>query len=62
MSNLTLTLVELGAIVAFAVGLASTDAAAVSRLAVSFSAKKLGVSPGEIYAYDQATGGEEADE
>jgi len=61
MTEITLSLMELGAVVAMAVGLAATDAAAVSRLAVSFAAKKLGVSPGEIYAYDQATGGEGAD-
>jgi len=62
MTQITLSLVELGAVIAMAVGLAATDAAAVSRLLVTVVAKKLGVSPGEIYAYDQATGGEDAEE
>jgi hypothetical protein len=50
-----LTLYELGGIVLMAVGLAATDAAAVSRLVVAFLAKKAGIDPGQIRAYDKAT-------
>jgi hypothetical protein len=58
MSTISLTLVELGAVVFAAIVLAATDASAISRLGVTFAAKRLGVSPGEIYQYDQATDGD----
>jgi len=56
-----LTLAELGAVVFVAVFLASTDAAAVSRLAIAYASKKLGVKPGEISKYDSATDGDDSD-
>lgn len=57
--TVTLTLLELAGIVAGAVGLAATDAAALSRLAIAYTAKKLGVEPQEVTSYDRATDGEE---
>jgi len=57
--TVTLTLLELGAVVGGAVALAATDAAAISRLGVAFLAKKLGVKPGEVMKYDRATDGEQ---
>ncbi len=56
-----LTLAELGAVVFVAVFLASTDAAAVSRLAIAYASKNLGVKPGEISKYDSATDGDDSD-
>lgn len=56
-----LTLAQLAAIVLVAVALASTDAAALSRLAVAWLSKKLGVKPGEISKYDSATDGDDAE-
>jgi len=53
----TMTLWELAAVVGAAVGLATTDAAAVSRLGVAFVAKKLGIKPAEVMKYDRATDG-----
>jgi hypothetical protein len=53
-----ITLGELLGVVFVAVALAATDAAALSRLAVAFLAKKLGVEPDEIRATDRATDGE----
>lgn len=50
-----LTLTELAAIVGVAVALSSTDAAALSRLAVTFVSKRLGIEPSEIYAVSAAT-------
>lgn len=56
--TVTLSLVELAGVVGGAVALATTDAAAVSRLAVAFIAKKLGVKPSEVTRYEEATDGE----
>lgn len=56
--TVTLTLYQLGAVVFVAVVLAATDAAAISRLGIAFAAKKMGVEPGEVTKYDQATDGE----
>jgi hypothetical protein len=53
--QVTLTFVELAALIAIAVGLAATDAAALSRLGIAFAAKKLGIKPGEIMQYNSAT-------
>lgn len=54
-TTITLALWQLAAVVAVAVGLASTDAAAISRLAVASTAKKAGIEPGEIMRYNNAT-------
>lgn len=59
--SITLTLTELAVIVFVAVGLASTDASAISRLAVTYTSKKLGISPNEIYQMNEATDGSEPD-
>jgi DNA-binding Xre family transcriptional regulator len=56
-TELTLTGVELLGVITFAVALAATDAAAISRLFVAALAKKLSVKPGEILRYDDATDG-----
>lgn len=53
--TLELSLTELAVIVGTAVALAATDAAALSRLAVTVVSKKLGVEPNEIYAFSAAT-------
>jgi len=53
--TITLTFVELAALIAIAVGLAATDAAAISRLGIAFAAKKLGIKPAEIMQYNSAT-------
>jgi len=53
--TITLTFVELSALIAIAVGLAATDAAAISRLGIAFAAKKLGIKPNEIMQYNSAT-------
>ena len=58
MSTVTLSLLELAGVVGAAVGLAATDAAALSDLFVAYASKKLGVSPGDIRAYDAATDGD----
>jgi len=58
MSTVTLTLFELAGVVFIAVGLAATDAAAISRLAVAYAAQKLGIEPQQITAYQRATGDE----
>jgi hypothetical protein len=58
--TVTLTYAELAATIAAAVALAATDAAALSRLAVTVVAKRLGVKPREIYRFDAATSGEES--
>lgn len=55
MSSITLSVAELAAVVLAAVALATTDASAVSRLAVAFIAKKLGIKPAEITRYQSAT-------
>ncbi|MDR9381818.1 MAG: hypothetical protein RI560_09145 [Natronomonas sp.] len=55
------TLAQLATIVLVAVALASTDAAALSRLAIAWLSKKLGVKPGEITKYDSATDGNDSD-
>lgn len=52
----SLTLTELALVVFAAVALAATDAAAISRLAITVVAKRLGVKPGEIYRYNEAAG------
>jgi len=53
--TITLTFVELAALIAIAVGLAATDAAAISRLGIAFAAKKMGIKPNEIMQYNSAT-------
>jgi len=58
MATVTLTLLELAGVVFVAVGLAATDAAAISRLAVAYAAQKLGIKPKQITAYHRATGDE----
>jgi len=58
MTNLTLTLVEMAGVVFAAVALAATDAAALSRLAVAWVAKRAGLEPREVLAFDRATDGE----
>ncbi|WP_436924779.1 hypothetical protein [Halosimplex amylolyticum] len=45
-------------VVVAAVGLAATDAVAVSRVFVAWLAKRLGVAPAEIRATDAATDGD----
>jgi len=62
MTELSLTLTELGAVIFGSVVLAVTDGAALSRMAISALGKRLGVSPREIRAYDKASDGEETDE
>jgi len=57
--TVSLSLAELAAVVAVSVGLAATDAAAVSRLAVAYVAKKAGLKPAEIRGFDAATDGDE---
>lgn len=56
--TVTLTYAELAATIAAAVALAATDAAALSRLAITVVAKRLGVKPRDIYRFDAATSGE----
>ncbi len=56
-----LTLAQLAAIVFGAAVLASTNAAALSRLGIAWLSKKLGVKPGEISKYDSATDGADSD-
>jgi len=53
--SITLTFVELAALIAIAVGLAATDAAAISRLGIAFAAQRLGIKPGEVMRYNEAT-------
>jgi hypothetical protein len=55
MSQLTLSLAELFAVVLVASTLAVTDGAALSRLGIAWLAKRLGVEPGEVVAYRNAT-------
>jgi len=61
-TEVALSLAELGGVVAVAVALAATDAAAISRLGMAWVAKKAGLKPREIRATDAATDGEEASE
>ena len=53
--SVTLSLTELGGVVAFAVALATTDAARISRIFIAYMARKLGVSASEIEKMDEAT-------
>jgi len=53
--SITLTFVELAGLLAIAVGLAATDAAAISRLVVAWVAKKAGIEPSQIARYNDAT-------
>lgn len=53
--SLSLSIAELAGIVGAAVALAVTDGAALSRLAVAWIAKRLGVEPGEVTKYQRAT-------
>jgi len=53
--TVTLTLPELGGVVVVAVGLAATDAAALSDLAVAAVARRLGLEPGEVSRWSDAT-------
>ncbi|WP_121822829.1 hypothetical protein [Halostella salina] len=62
MTAVTLALWEVGMIVAVSVGLAATDAAALSRLLLAALAKRYGVRPQEIRAVDAATDGSDPDE
>jgi hypothetical protein len=55
MSQVALSLAELLAVVLVAVTLAVTDGAALSRLGIAWLAKRLGVEPGEVVAYRNAT-------
>lgn len=55
MSQVTLSLAELLAVVLVAVTLAVTDGAALSRLGTAWLAKRLGVEPGEVAAYQNST-------
>lgn len=61
MSEVTLTLAQLGAILWIAVTLAVTDGAALSRIGITWTAKRAGVNPYEITQYDEATDGKEPD-
>lgn len=56
--TVTLTLLEVAGVALAAVALAATDATAISRLAIAFAAKKLGVEPSEVTRYDRATDGD----
>jgi hypothetical protein len=58
MSQVTLSLAELLAVVLVASTLAVTDGAALSRLGIAWLAKRLGVEPSEVVAYQNATGEE----
>lgn len=58
MSSVTLTVGELASVVIFAVALASTDPAAISRLAVAALAKRAGLKPREIEQFEAATDGD----
>jgi hypothetical protein len=60
MTELTLSLAELGGIVLGAVVLAASDPAAVSRMGTAYVGKRLGVDPGEISKYEQATDGDDS--
>jgi len=63
MTAVELTLLQLAGVVAVAVILAVTDGTSLSRIGVAWTAKKLGVSPGDVYQYDTAAGqGEEVDD
>jgi len=60
MSQVTLSLAELLAVVLMAVTLAVTDGAALSRFGIAWLAKRLDVEPGKVVPYRNATD-EEAD-
>ncbi|AHG00907.1 hypothetical protein HALLA_12035 [Halostagnicola larsenii XH-48] len=62
MTDIALSFVELAGIIGAAVALAATDAAALSRLAITVLAKKLGVKPMEIYQFSAATSDQESPE
>jgi len=53
--TITLTFLQLAALIGIAVGLAATDASAISRLAVAWVAKKAGIEPSQITRYNDAT-------
>jgi hypothetical protein len=55
MSQVTLSLAELLAVVLVASTLAVTDGAALSRLGIAWLAKRLGIKPSEVVAYRNAT-------
>jgi len=55
MRMIELTRLELAAVVAASAGLAVTDGAAISRLAVAYLAVKLGLDPETIVQVSQAT-------
>lgn len=57
--SVTLTLLELAAIVGGAVVLAVTDGAAISRLGIAWTAKRLGIKPRDVVRYDRATDGQQ---
>jgi uncharacterized protein (UPF0210 family) len=57
-----LTLTELAAVVGVAVGLAATDAAALSRLGLTVVSKRVGVEPSEIYAFSAAADDRDPDD
>ncbi len=56
--TIELTLYQLSAVVISAVVLAVTDGAAISRLGVAWTAKKVGLKPAEIMRYERATDGD----
>lgn len=56
-----LALAELLAVVLGAVALATTDAAALSKMLLAWISKKLGVKPADIESYQQATDGDSDD-
>ncbi|UBF23483.1 hypothetical protein HRTV-28_gp45 [Halorubrum tailed virus 28] len=58
MSAIELQLYQLAAIVAGAVVLAATDAAALSRLGLAWLSKKMGVKPDDIRKTDAAVDGD----
>lgn len=55
MSQVTLSLAELLAVVLVAVTLAVTDGAALSWLGIAWLAKRLGIEPSEMVAFKNAT-------
>lgn len=58
MSQVMLSLTELLAVALVASTLAVTDGAALSRLGIAWLAKRLGIEPGEVVAYRNATDGD----
>jgi hypothetical protein len=59
MSSGLLTFEQVAGVVVFAVMLAASDPAALSRIGTTWIAKKAGVRPTEIQNYEAATDGNE---